>query len=147
MRYREPWSLYPRKSKPGGPTVWYYRTYDESGRRTTGRSTGTSSKTLARDYCASLYREGRLIPTPDVLFEEYAKPWWIWGRCEYIRGRLERSAADKPAISERYASDMRRALENHLLPKFGKLRLSAISPEIIERWSLRLRDEGLSGRH
>jgi len=74
MRYREPWSLYPRKSKPGGSTVWYYRTYDESGQRTTGRSTGTSSKTLARDYCARLYQEGRLIPTPDLLFEEYAKP-------------------------------------------------------------------------
>jgi hypothetical protein len=41
---------------------------------------------------------------------------------------------------------MRKALENRLLPRFGKLRLSAISPEIIERWSLQLRDEGLSGK-
>lgn len=146
MRYREPWSLYPRKANPDGPTVWYYRTYDESGHRTMGRSTGTSSKTLAREYCARLYREGRLIPSADLVFEEYARPWWIWGRCEYIRGRLERSAAGKPAISKRYASDMRKALENRLLPRFGKLRLSAISPEIIERWALQLRDEGLSGK-
>ena len=146
MRYREPWSLYRRRSTPEGPEVWYYRTYDEHGHRTTGRSTGTTSKTLANDYCARLYREGRLIPSADVVFEDYAGPWWIWGRCEYIRGRLERSAAGKPSISERYASDMRKALENRLLPRFGKMRLSAISPELIERWALQLRDEGLSGK-
>jgi hypothetical protein len=52
----------------------------------------------------------------------------------------------KPAISERYASDMRKAPENRLLPQFGKMGLSAISPEIIERWALALRDEGLTGK-
>ena len=77
MRYREPWSLYRRRSTPEGPEVWYYRTYDEHGHRTTGRSTGTTSKTLANDYCARLYREGRLIPSADIVFEDYAGPWWI----------------------------------------------------------------------
>jgi hypothetical protein len=74
MRYREPWSLFRRRFTPDGPAIWYYRTYNEYGHRTTAKTTGTTSKTLARDYCARLYREGRLIPTPDLLFEEYAKP-------------------------------------------------------------------------
>jgi hypothetical protein len=42
MRYREPWSLFRRRFTADGPTIWYYRTYDEHGRRTTAQTTGTT---------------------------------------------------------------------------------------------------------
>ena len=56
MRYREPWSLFRRRFTPDGLAVWYYRTYDEHGRRTTAQTADTTSKTLASEQCARLYR-------------------------------------------------------------------------------------------
>ena len=56
-RYRKDYILYPRPTKDG-TTVWYYRTYDEYGQRTTGRSNGQTNKTLAERYCNELMRKG-----------------------------------------------------------------------------------------
>ena len=39
MRYREPFTIFPRPRK-NGETVYYYRIYDEDGKRTTVKSTG-----------------------------------------------------------------------------------------------------------
>jgi len=47
MGYKQPYNLYPRKTK-GGKIIWYYRTYDDGGNRTSGKSTGQTSKTAAR---------------------------------------------------------------------------------------------------
>ena len=58
MRYREPYTLIPRKVS--NKTIWYYRTYDKEGKRTTARSTGQTAKTAARAYCATLHKEGNL---------------------------------------------------------------------------------------
>jgi hypothetical protein len=86
MRYREPFTLYPRKMK-SGLVVWYYQTYDENGRRTTARSTGQITKMAAKAYCLKLYKEDRLIPAKCNLefFRDYAKDWWVWGKCEYLK--------------------------------------------------------------
>jgi integrase len=144
-RYREPFTLYYRK-KQDGAKVWYWRTYDEYGDRTPGCSTGLTSKTLATRYCMELYRQGRLVPSADPLFRDYAVPWWIWQTCAYVRGRRERSPEGRPTISERHVVDMRRILEAYLLPAFGTKRLSAITPKTAERWMFELRDRGLSAK-
>jgi integrase len=141
MRYRERFSLYLRNG------VYYYRCYDEAGRRCVGRSTGQAVETLAREHCLALDREGKLIPTRDVLFESFADSWWIWDKCSYLRGRLARSAPGRPAVSRRYADQMRSILQQHLIPGFGKYKLSAITAAMIEEWSLGLRENGLSGKH
>jgi integrase len=145
MRARQNWSLYKRKVGAIG-YVYYYRTYDEFGQRTVAKSTGKTSKTLANDYCANLFRAGKLIPTSDPLFSDFAEGWWIWGTCDYLRGRLERSAPGKPSVSERYGREMLSILNMHLLPAFKNLRLSAITAQRIEHWALKLRDTGLSGK-
>lgn len=145
MRYKKDFSLY-RRASPKGKTVWYYRTYTEEGQRTVGRSTGKSSKDLAQRYCNKLLKEDRLIPGDNPVFKEYASTWWIWGKCDYLRDRLEHSDPSKPAVSERYANNMRRVLEHHLLPEFGELRLSAITAERIRKWTFQLRDQGMAGK-
>lgn len=71
-RYKEPFSLYPRKTKKG-VRVWYYRTYDKNGKRTIGRSTGQIFKTLARRYCQKLIKEGKLIPQVSSI-QEFPQP-------------------------------------------------------------------------
>lgn len=144
-RFREPFTLYSRRMQDGRQ-VWYYRCYTEYGDRTPGRSTGLTSKTLARRYCMERFRQGRLVPSADPLFRDYATPWWKWESCPYVRGRRERSPEGRPTISERHVADSRRILEAYLLPAFGDNRLSSITPKSVERWMFELRDRGLSSK-
>ncbi len=143
-RYREPFSLFARKTKSG--KIWYYRCYDEHGNRTVGRSTGETSKTRARQYCCKLLREGRIVPTKEISFSAYAAKWWLWDECDYIRGKLARSTTGKPRISRRYADDSRRILELHILPYFQNHWLSSISPKMIEDFMFSVRDRGFSAK-
>jgi hypothetical protein len=47
---------------PSGKTVVYYYAYDEEDRRLGPWSTGQANKTLARNYCNQLNRQGKLLP-------------------------------------------------------------------------------------
>jgi hypothetical protein len=61
MRLKESFTLYQRA--PGsGRKVFYYRTYNEKGRRVGGFSTDLSTKTAAREFCNGLLKAGTLIP-------------------------------------------------------------------------------------
>ena len=143
MRHREPFSLYRRKNQKGS-FVWYYRTYDEYGNRTTGKSTGEASKTKARQYCAKLIERGELVPIKEISFPAYTEDWWKWDKCQYVRGKLARSKEGKPRISHRYVDDQRRLLELHILPYFEKYRLSSINPQKIESFMFWLQNKGIS---
>ncbi len=127
-RYRQPFSLFSRKTK-FGKKIWYYRTYDEYGQRTNGISTGCESKTRAHQYCMKLYRDDLLVPSADPFFRIFAENWWIWDICPYVKKK-----AHNEKISQRYAYDQRRILEDHLLPHFGKYHLSSITPMLIEKF-------------
>ncbi|KKL26649.1 hypothetical protein LCGC14_2393170, partial [marine sediment metagenome] len=144
-RYKEPFSLYPRKTKKN-IIVWYYRTYNEKGRRTIGRSTGESSKTLARQYCQKLISKNKLIPQKSPTLAEWAEKrrWWIWGECLYIKGRLARSSADRPAITRRYADLNYRVLEQRILSEHGDKRLDTITPEDCEKLLFYWADQGFT---
>lgn len=134
-RYKEPYTLYSVKTKKG-IKVWYYRTHDKNGKRTSGRCTGQTSKTLARRYCDQLMMAKELIPQPkSPTLAEWSKErqWWVWEKCSYIKGRLARSEADKPGISHRYADEALRILKDKILPAHGKKRLEAIAPEDCEK--------------
>ena len=108
-RYRKEYSLYSHHTK-NGKSIWYYRTYDGNGNRTSGRSTGETSKTKAANYCNRLIKEGRLLPTKEITFAKYAENWWLWDKCNYIRNRRLRQDNGKPAISRRHADDQRQIL-------------------------------------
>lgn len=140
MRYREPFTVFPRKMK-SGLVVWYYQTYDNKNRRTTARSTGQTSKGAARVYCNKLFKEDALIPNRggNITFAKYADNWWIWDECEYIRYR--RSRRD---LSRNYVDAGRRNLKLHILPYFGKLRLEVITTYDVEKWLLGFAANGLS---
>ncbi len=139
MRYREPFTLFPRTLK-SGKTVYYYRTYDRDGHRTTARSTGQSTKTTARAYCTQLLREDRLVPARELLFRDYAIDWWIYEKCRYIKGRLAR----RGAFSRTHADIQRMNLEKHILPAFGDTELNKITSGQIESWLLSFQERGLS---
>ena len=136
MRYREPFTIYPRKLKT--VTVFYYQCYDNNGKRMCGHSTGQRIKTAAKNYCMELYRAGKLIPEKKPLcFAEFAAGWWDIKTCKYLQWRQMQNPL-APSTIDHYKT----SLELHIKPFFGKLRLDAISPELVQNWIMRLAEEG-----
>ncbi|WP_168203298.1 tyrosine-type recombinase/integrase [Oceanispirochaeta crateris] len=140
MRYREPFTVYPRKMR-SGKVIWYYQTYDDSGKRTSAYSTGQTSKSAARHICQKLLREGKLLPDTvgRITFRDYAKNWWDWDKCEYLKYKRTRRN-----ISKSYASTGRLILKNHIMPYFKDMRLADIRIYDIEQWLQSLVDSGQS---
>jgi integrase len=140
MRYKEPFTLYQRKSA-SGKKIWYYRTYDQNNNRLCGHSTGKISKTAARQYCYELYKADGLIPEKinKLTFNEYSKNWWVWDKCEYLN--YQRSIKK---ISRSYSVTARGMLVNHLLPALGKKELTKINDADIRALIASFTAKGLS---
>ena len=135
--------MYPRTVN--GRKIWYYRVYDATGERIS-RSCGTTSKTRARDYCDNLLRDGALIPADTPTLAEYAesRKWWVWDKCEYLRGRLARSTAEKPGVSRIYADKNLSALKAWILPYHGEKPLDKITAQDCESLLFTWQAEGMA---
>jgi integrase len=136
-RYKEPFTLYPRKTKDG-VTVYYYRTYDEKGRRTNGVSTGKTTERAAKNFCLQLFKEDKLVPKKAVFFEDYTEDFWVWGKCMYIL-RCNNLNRTKKRISPEHAKTERGYLVNHIRPYFNKKKLTAIQERDIEDFIIHIR--------
>ena len=136
MRVKEAFSVFPRKLK-SGKVVFYYQCYDVNGNRSSGLSTGQTTKTTARAYCMRLYRDGNLFPIKQHVptFEEYAQDWWDWDTCEYLKNQKGRKD-----ITKSYANGCKAMVKNQILPFFGKTPLDKISSEDINQWLLGFKD-------
>jgi len=130
MKIHNDFTLYWRVV-PSGKRVVYYHAYDDNGKRLYGKSTGEITITAARLRCNRLLKEGKLVPNNChmLTFAEYAKGWWEWDTCEYLKHRRKRVN-----LTEGYAVKSKQILNNHLLPYFGNIRLDKITPEVIEKW-------------
>jgi len=136
MRYKEPFTVYPRKLKK--VTVYYYQCYDSSGKRICGHSTGQRTKSAARLYCMELYRKGKLIPEKKtVCFGEFAAGWWDVKTCKYLEWRQMHNPL-APSTIDHYKTN----LVLHITPFFGKTRLDEISPDLVRNWIMELSRKG-----
>lgn len=130
MRNKAPYRLF--KRTVGGKIVWYYTAYDDHGKRYRF-STGCSSKTSALKVVADLHRDNSLIKTTirkAVLFADYAKDWWLWDKCPYIKSQLNNGYSITPL----YAHNSRKILTDKILPTFGGMGIHEITTGDIEDW-------------
>lgn len=143
MRSKTPFRLF--KRIVGGRTIWYYTTYDEYGKRLR-YSTGCTNKTSANNFCMELYKQGKLIPDVykiAVPFSEYAKDWWVWGKCPYLTSKIENGYQ----IGKTYANTNRMILNKRILPYFADIPLHKITVEMVENWMHLLgKEQKVSGK-
>ena len=136
MRYKELFTVYPRKLKT--VTVFYYQCYDNNGKRICGHSTGQRTKTAAKMYCMELYRTGKLIPEKKpISFAEFSDGWWNIKTCKYLEWRQMQNPL-APSTIDHYKTN----LELHIKPFFGKMKLNAISADFVQNWIMGLSREG-----
>jgi integrase len=129
--------LYKRPSKKTGKSIYYVQFFDQDGYRLSAKSTGQSSKAATENWAYEQIRKGKVNIKKDISFSEYAKDWWVWDKCEYIKRKLARGKSISPA----YVDSMRTYLTNHILPYFGDKKLQKITPKMIEKWLMELREK------
>jgi len=128
MRYKEPFTVYPRKLKK--ITVFYYQCYDSNGKRLCGHSTGQRTKTAAMNYCMELYRKGALMPDNKIIyFAQFANGWWDTKTCKYLEWRQLQNPLS-PSTIDHYKTN----LELHIKPFFGAMKMGDITQEHIQNW-------------
>jgi integrase len=138
MRVKSDFTVYPRKLKTG--TVYYYQCYDEDGRRTNGLSTGERTRTMAVKKCNALLKAGKLLPDQRArvpTFAEYARDWWDWETCLYLKKQQGRRD-----FTESYIKRCRRNMQHQLVPYFGKTPLNKITDNMIEEWLVTFTERG-----
>jgi integrase len=118
--------------------VVYYYAYDRDGKRVGGWSTGQTTMTAARLACNRLLKEGRLIPNSGYMptFAEYAQGWWEWESCVYLKKRRKRAN-----LTQTYADNNKKNLNNQRLPYFGDMPMDKITKEEVENWFDKLIEE------
>lgn len=119
---------------------WYYWTYDKFGRRFQ-KSTGKKTKSAALAVASERLKNGKLLTFKDALpftvFGEYAKDFYIYEKCPYIRDRL----AHGYKYSQKNAKSNRYYLEHYILPYFKDDAIEAITAGKVNSWLIYLPDE------
>jgi integrase len=139
---KKPFSI-AKQQWPSGSVVFYYYYYDERGKRRR-KSTGigytrkrdaTKQRKRAEEYCWNLWRDGRLghgKQTPTLSQWVERKAFWDWRRSEYVRGKLARSSAERPAITETYVKNAAQITRDYILPYHGSRYIDEITAKDCE---------------
>ena len=115
----KPYNLYKRATTKSNKYIYYCQFYDESGKRSTAISTGQTSKAAAENWAIEQMNKGFIVKKRNVTLVQYAKDWWIWGKCKYTKSKIARGHS----ISRSYVNSSRTNLTRHILPFFGDKKL------------------------
>ncbi len=141
-RYKESFTIFPRKLS-SGKTVYYYRTYSPDGTRTTARSTGQTNKTLARNYCNELLKEGLLYSGKGMTFAVYAKDFFseksIW-----YKDKIQTGQGKSQPVAANTLKAYNHNNEKYLIPYFGRLKLSDVTASHVRSFRDDMMNKGLS---
>jgi integrase len=117
---------------PRGGKVWYYKLADETHYHTTGIPyTGKRSRAAADAW---VFTRMKKPVQEDPFLRDFAAGFFLWPDAPFIARQLAKGRS----FSRAYAADCRRYLDQHILPKWGRLRLSQLTRPAIETWLIGL---------
>jgi integrase len=129
-RYREKYTLKPRKTKSGA-TVYHVRYYPPGSDERVTVSTGASTIGRAREVAERMLAQ---LSGPSPRLEDYTRDFFKWETCRWIA----RQHAKGRSFGEYQAKTRRAHLDNYILPAFGKKHLGDLTRPMIETWVLTL---------
>jgi len=141
-RYKEPFTIFPRKLS-SGKTVYYYRTYTPDGSRTVAHSTGKSTKSQAKQFCSELLVKGQLLSTFGTTFGEYAKDFFS-DTSQWMLDKIQISQGKEQPVAKNTLKSYRHCNEAFLIPFFKNVRLMEIKPLHIKQFRSRMIEQGFS---
>lgn len=139
-RKTKPFYVYERK-RPGKPSVWYARFRAADGTIGSPLCTETSSRKAAEAWALERLLSKETTPLRKLkgkTFGEWAKPWWLFDTCPYIREKVDGGFN----ISRAYAQVRRSYLVNHLIPEFRDVPLTALTPIMFRDFKGKLQAAG-----
>lgn len=128
-RYREPYTIYKRGD------YWYYRTYDNNGVRTSGKTTGKKQKNEARAYCEELYKSGKLFVS--------SKKFNLFGAGFFDPDSFYFKDRVKPPAKTTIAA-YNNALNNYIMPFFQNYELGDINYIALKKFRMSLLNRGIA---
>lgn len=141
-RYKESFTIFPRKLS-SGKIVYYYRTYTPDGFRTTAHSTGLTNKTLARNYCNELLRQGLLYSGKGITFAVYAKDFF-GPKSTWYKDKLQTGKGKEQAVAAKTLKAYIHNNDKYLIPYFGKFKLCDINASHVRLFRDEMMNKGLS---
>lgn len=135
-RPKQAYSLYPRKY--ADKVIWYYRTYSPDGQRTTGKSTGETSRTKARQFCEELVKKGDIFKGKPDYFDTFAKDLFTEGS-EWYKEKYRNS---KPSLT--YLPEKTYRMNKYLMPVFGRKKIKDITKRDIINFQDSMLSSGIS---
>lgn len=145
MRIRSAYTLHSRPSKSGA--VWHVSWHDTDGVRHV-RSTGQPVNLALKDRGRTLAERAAMrfigtTPHKIPTLAKYAEDFYVWNRCTYIK----RQHAKGKGFNKHWAAEQRGLMDNYVFPRFGEMRLDAITLPAVERWLVDLPLSGQSKNH
>lgn len=162
MRYKRPYSLYKRNQN--GRVIYYFRIYE--GTERISKSTGFSSKEKARFYVESLIRdpeafaqlfhsnfvssfeplknhveESKAHTKKAVIFNDYARDWWLWDKCKYVINKRAAGSETKPGIKKSHVDKSRMWMDNYIVPYFGHMEITSITTDLVNEFMIILSEK------
>jgi hypothetical protein len=77
--------------------------------------------------------EGCKVPASsagNISLKQFSANFLVWGKCDYIKRRL--------------AEGRRKYIEKLIIPTFGRMKLLEITRSAVEKWPMKLLDQGLA---
>lgn len=128
-RYKQPFTLYKRGK------YWYYRTYTPDGLRTSGKTTGQTSKNAAKEYCNNLYLSGDLFKS-EILFSKYAGHFFD-DDSSYVKDRLE-------PLADNTLRGYRTRMKINIMPYFQNIKIGDITYSHLKNFRAQMIEEDYS---
>ena len=136
MKKKNLFSLFPKKLA-NGTVMYYYTTYDEFGKRKQFSTTKTD-KQEAYAECYKRLSKGKILRKSKLILNQYIVNWFHHEKCPYYSIRMAKGRK----YSKSSLDNKRLALNKHILPVFGELRMDHITTPLIENWIQSKKKEG-----
>ena len=135
-----PYTMFKRKMTHGA--IFYVMFRDYQGKRMTAVSSKQTSRAAAESWALAQIEGGKVPASSagNITLKQFSANFFVWDKCDYIKRRL----AEGKSIGRTYAEGRRQYIVKFILPTFGKMKLSEITRPAVEKWRMKLLDDGLA---